>query len=166
MAKKVRAVMPYIRKGIVNFKMGPYEAWGNIGGEVAVTRYPCIRNVAGFFHNHELPSLWKSKKEARLRFMEPINRMFDAFGGTKYGIPDNLDNSLNSQHWDSGNVRQAMLDAGGNAFWGFSNFAAKTTFNGEVGFWVYTFGGSIPDGGLWGWRTNSYPRAVRLCFVF
>ena len=40
MAKKVRAVMPYIRKGIVNFKMGPYEAWGNIGGEVEVTRYP------------------------------------------------------------------------------------------------------------------------------
>ena len=71
--------MPYIRKGIVNFKMGPYEAWGNIGGEVAVTRYPCIRKVAGFFHNHELPSLWKSKKEARLRFMEPINRKFDAF---------------------------------------------------------------------------------------
>ena len=116
----------------------------------------------------------KTYKGAAMKFssgwhipsIEEWNRMFDAFGGTKYGIPDNLDNSLNSQHWDSGNVRQAMLDAGGNAFWGFSNFAAKTTFNGEVGFWVYTFGGSIPDGGLWGWRTNSYPRAVRLCFVF
>ena len=42
MRKKVRAVMPYIRKGIVNFKMGPYEAWKNIGGETAVPRYPCF----------------------------------------------------------------------------------------------------------------------------
>ena len=96
--------------------------------------------------------------------IEEWNRMFDAFGGTKYGIPDNLNNG--DQHWGSGNVRQAMLDAGGNAFWEFSNFAAKTTFNGEVGFWVYTFGGSIPGGEYWAWRTNSYPRAVRLCFVF
>lgn len=89
--------------------------------------------------------------------IEEWNRMFDAFGGTKYGFPgDNLYNSTESHHWDSGNVRQAMLDAGGNAFWRFSNFAAKTTFNGEVGFWVYSFEGRISDEepGYWAWRTR------------
>ena len=119
----------------------------------------------------------KTYKGAAMKFssgwhipsIEEWNRMFDAFGGTKYGFPgDNLYNSTESHHWDSGNVRQAMLDAGGNAFWGFSNFSAKTTFNGEVGFWVYTFEGRISDEepGYWAWRNVPYPRAVRLCFVF
>ena len=117
----------------------------------------------------------KTYKGAAMKFssgwhipsIEEWNRMFDAFGGTKYGIPDNLDNSTLNQHWDSGNVRQAMLDAGGNAFWERSNFAAKTTYKGEVGFWVYSFLDEVDgDYGVWGWRTNPYPRAVRLCFVF
>ena len=79
MKKKVKAVMPYIRKGIINFKMGPYEAWIKIGGQVAKPHYPCLKKVVGFFHNYELPSFCISNKEARLRFIEPINRKFDAF---------------------------------------------------------------------------------------
>lgn len=78
--KKVVAVAPYERNGIVNFKTLPYEAWRNIGGEVAPVRYPSCKKIVGFFHKYELPSLLgKSTKEARLRFMEPINRKFDAF---------------------------------------------------------------------------------------
>lgn len=79
MKKKVKAVMPYIRKGIINFKMGPYEAWIKIGGQVAKPHYPCLKKIVGFFHNYELPSFGISNKEARLRFIEPINRKFDAF---------------------------------------------------------------------------------------
>lgn len=79
MRKQIKAVMPYIRKGIINFKMGPYEAWIKIGGQVAKPHYPCLKKVVGFFHNYELPSLGISNKEARLRFIEPINRKFDAF---------------------------------------------------------------------------------------
>lgn len=63
-----------------------------------------------------------------------------------------------------------MLDAGGNAFWEGSNFAAKTTYKGEVGFWVYVFHdkGDVVGGKVeyWAWRNVPYPRAVRLCFVF
>ena len=43
--------MPYIRNGIINFKMGPYEAWIKIGGQVAKPHYPCLKKVVGFFHN-------------------------------------------------------------------------------------------------------------------
>ena len=75
---------------------------------------------------------------------------------------------MRNQHWGSGNVRQAMLDAGGNAFWEGSNFAAKTTYKGEVGFWVYVFRDREvgDEAEYWAWRTSAYPRAVRLCFVF
>lgn len=123
----------------------------------------------------EAVEIAKTYKGAAMKFssgwhipsIEEWNRMFDTFGGTKYGIPDNLIAPLLSQHWDSGNVRQAMLDAGSNAFWEGSNFAAKTTYKGEVGFWVYSFKDQINgEVGIWGWRTNPYPRAVRLCFVF
>lgn len=76
--KKVVAVAPLQRKGVVNFKQAPYEAWKKIGGKVANPHY-LFQPFISFFHNHELPSLGKSGKEARLRFVEPINRKFDAF---------------------------------------------------------------------------------------
>lgn len=43
MRKQIKAVMPYIRNGIINFKMGPYEAWIKIGGLVAKPHYPCLK---------------------------------------------------------------------------------------------------------------------------
>ena len=77
--KKVYAVAPFIREGIINFKYPPYEAWKRMGGAVAQSHYPKIKPVIGWFHNHEVPELCKSREEARLRFIEPINRKFDAF---------------------------------------------------------------------------------------
>lgn len=77
--KRVVAVAPYRRKGVINFKTPPYEAWKKLGGAVAATHYPPLRPLVGWFHNHELPSLCKSDKEARLRFMEAIHRKYDAF---------------------------------------------------------------------------------------
>lgn len=78
--KQVVAVAPYIRKGIINFKLEAYNAWKESGGKVATPYYPKIKPLVGWFHNHELPSFGvKNAKEARLRFIEPINRYFDAF---------------------------------------------------------------------------------------
>lgn len=79
-AKIVKAVAPYIRKGIVNFKMEAYKAWCEVGGEAAEPHYLCQPFVS-FFHNHELFGNFKflMRQEARLRFVEPINRYFDAF---------------------------------------------------------------------------------------
>lgn len=88
MGKKVKAVQPYLRQGIINFKIPPFEAWKRVGGLTAPSRYPWLKAMVGFFHNHELPCLFgKSKNEARFRFMEPINRKFDAFPDyTQYEI--------------------------------------------------------------------------------
>lgn len=76
--KRIVAVPPYFRKGSINFKMGPYKAWENIGGETASSHY-LFKPFTGFFHKYELPTFWHCAREARLRFMEPINRYFDAF---------------------------------------------------------------------------------------
>lgn len=77
--KKIVAVAPFKREGIINFKIPPYEAWKRLGGAVAPAHYPPITPLVGWFHNHELPHVCKSGKEARLRFMEAINRKYDAF---------------------------------------------------------------------------------------
>lgn len=78
MGKIVRAVAPFRHKGIVNFKREAYDAWVRTGGSVAPSHYlPGM--LSGWFYNHELPMLPKSKREARLRFVEPISRKFDAF---------------------------------------------------------------------------------------
>lgn len=76
--KKVVAVAPYKRKGIVNFKRGPYNAWKKEGGRFTSSMYP-IRPLVGFFHNNELKFHIANIREARLRFIEPITRKFDAF---------------------------------------------------------------------------------------
>lgn len=91
--KKVVAVAPYIRKDIINFKLSAYNAWKEIGGKVATPHYPRIRSLVGWFHNHELPSVYQSKGEARLRFIEPINRYFDAF-------PDYMFHEIIPMIWD------------------------------------------------------------------
>lgn len=78
MGKFVKAVAPYQHKGIINFKKGAYDAWVKKGGNVATSHYLPGR-LAGWCYNHELPLLPKSKREARLRFVEPISRKFDAF---------------------------------------------------------------------------------------
>lgn len=79
MKKKIVAVAPFRREGVINFKIQPYMAWKRLGGAVAPTHYPPIKPLVGWFHNHELPRLCESGNEARLRFMEAINRKYDTF---------------------------------------------------------------------------------------
>lgn len=76
--KTVKAVAPHIHPEYLNFKTAPYEAWVKLGGRTAKAHYP-----ARLFHKlafqHELPTLWKNKKEARMRFLEPVSISFDTF---------------------------------------------------------------------------------------
>lgn len=76
--KIVKAVAPYIHPEFLNFKTAPYEAWVKCGGQVAKPHYPW-RPFHGLAYRWELPTLWKSGKEARLRFVEPVSITFDTF---------------------------------------------------------------------------------------
>lgn len=76
--KILKAVSPFIHPGFLNFKMMPYEAWKRNGGEVAKAHYPW-RWLHGAAYRWELPTIWKSRKEARLRFVEPVSLKFDSF---------------------------------------------------------------------------------------
>ena len=74
----VRAVAPYSHPGFLNFKTAPYEVWKKLGGQTAKAHYPA-RPFHKMAYQHELPTLWKNKKEARLRFVEPVSLYFDTF---------------------------------------------------------------------------------------
>ena len=80
--KIVKAVAPYTHPGNLNFKTAPYEAWVKLGGQTAKAHYPW-RLFHGAAFRWELPmcNLLKSKKEARLRFVEPVSITFDTFPG-------------------------------------------------------------------------------------
>ena len=78
MKKILKAVSPFIHPGFLNFKMMPYEAWKRNGGEVAKAHYPW-RWFHGVAYRWELPTIWKCRKEARLRFVEPVSLKFDSF---------------------------------------------------------------------------------------
>lgn len=75
--KKISAVSPYLYKGI-NFKHHPYEAWIKMGGRMAETHYP-FRMLHGLVFRYNFPSIALSKKEARLRFVQPVSIKFDTF---------------------------------------------------------------------------------------
>ena len=74
----VKAVIPYQHSGFLNFKKAPYEAWKKSGGQTAKANYPS-KAFHKLTYQHELPELWKNKKEARLRFVEPVSVSFDTF---------------------------------------------------------------------------------------
>ena len=78
MKKILKAVAPYHHPGFLNFKQAPFEAWKQNGGMVAGEHYP-PRFLHGAAYRWELPTIWKSKKEARLRFVEPVSLSFDTF---------------------------------------------------------------------------------------
>ena len=78
MKKILKAVSPFVHPGFLNFKMMSYEAWKRNGGEVAQALYPW-RWLHGAAYRWELPAIWKSNKEARLRFVEPVSLKFDSF---------------------------------------------------------------------------------------
>lgn len=78
MAKIVRAVTPYIYKGVSNFKYYPYKAWAELGGNVAKSHYmpKCFH---GFIYKFLFPSWFKFGKETRLRFVSGYSILFDTF---------------------------------------------------------------------------------------
>ena len=90
--KILKAVPPFIHPGFLNFKMMPYEAWKRNGGEVAKAHYPW-RWLHGAAYRWELPKIWKSRKQARLRFVEPVSLKFDSF-------PDYACYELVPMFWD------------------------------------------------------------------
>ena len=77
-SKSLKAVAPYTHSGFLNFKFAPFEAWQRNGGEVANSHYPC-RLLHGAAFRWELPTVWKSTRKARLRFVEPVSLTFDTF---------------------------------------------------------------------------------------
>lgn len=74
--KQVFAVAPY-NHGI-NFKMHVYDAWVKSGGRTMASHYP-PHLFHRFAFNKELPHIWKAKKKAQLRFVEPVSISFDTF---------------------------------------------------------------------------------------
>lgn len=76
--KILKAVAPFRHPGFLNFKQAPFEAWKENEGVVAGELYP-LRFLHAAAYRWELPMVCKSKKEARLRFVEPISLSFDAF---------------------------------------------------------------------------------------
>ncbi len=76
--KIVKATVPYIHPGHLNFKLDPYMAWKRNGGNIAKAHYP-FNLFHGMAYRFELPSLIKNKIEARLRFVEPVSLYFDTF---------------------------------------------------------------------------------------
>lgn len=76
--KILKAVAPYYHHGFFNFKMAPFEAWKLNGGLVVGAHYP-PRFLHCAAYRWEIPTVWKSKKEARLRLVEPVSLAFDTF---------------------------------------------------------------------------------------
>ena len=76
--KIVKAIQPYIYKGASNFKYYPCEAWEKIGGKVSRNFYP-PQFLHSLIYRITLPSVFKNKKEARLRFVSGYSIQFDTF---------------------------------------------------------------------------------------
>lgn len=76
--KIVKAIPPYIYKGVSNFKYYPCESWEDIGGKVSRNFY-LPRFLHSLIYRITLPSVFKNKKEARLRFVSGYSIQFDTF---------------------------------------------------------------------------------------
>lgn len=75
----VAAVSPYLYPHNINFKVEAFKAWQQNGGQVRKSHYP-PKILHGAVFRWELPYLYKkNKKEARLRFIEPVSIKFDTF---------------------------------------------------------------------------------------
>lgn len=74
----VKAVAPYFHSNGINFKTKAFESWVKVGGKVVDDHYP-YRILHHFAFNYEIPTLWKVKSEARLRFVQPVSIRFDTF---------------------------------------------------------------------------------------
>ena len=76
--KIVKAIPPYMYKGASNFKYYPCEAWEKIGGKVSRNFYP-PQFLHSLIYRITLPSIFKNKREARLRFVSGYSIQFDTF---------------------------------------------------------------------------------------
>lgn len=76
--KIVKAIPPYLYIGASNFKYYPCEAWGKIGGKVSRNFYP-PQFLHSLIYKITLPSIFKNKREARLRFVSGYSIQFDTF---------------------------------------------------------------------------------------
>ncbi|MBQ9094388.1 MAG: hypothetical protein IJY03_10475 [Prevotella sp.] len=92
MNKIVKAVKPFIYKNNSNFKLAAYKAWVEAGGKIAGERYYEFLYKSLSYHLH-LPTLYQSKKQARLRFVEAASLPFDTF-------PDYLCYEVVPLFWD------------------------------------------------------------------
>ena len=76
--KKVKAVAPYTYPNLCNFKLYPYLSWKESGLLVAKSHYP-FSFLQGLFYRYEIPSCFRDKKEARIRFVSGYSIKFDTF---------------------------------------------------------------------------------------
>lgn len=84
--KRLKAVAPYYHSAFLNFKMDPFKAWCHNDGLIATVFYP-PRFLHWAVFRWELPTIWKIKQEARLRFVEPVSLLFDTFPDyTRYEV--------------------------------------------------------------------------------
>lgn len=92
MKKIVKAVKPFIYENNSNFKLAVYQKWEECGGKVSHLR-PLEKYYKRLSYHLNLPTLWQSGKEARLRFVEGASLRFDTF-------PDYLDYEVIPVIWD------------------------------------------------------------------
>jgi len=92
MGKVVKAVKPFVYKNNSNFKLAVYQAWVGAHGK-SVGERPYEHFYESLSYHLHLPTLWQSKKEARLRFVEAANMPFDTF-------PDYLCYEIIPMFWD------------------------------------------------------------------
>lgn len=92
MGKIIKAVKPFIYQNNSNFKLAVYQKWEECGGSVASLR-PFEKYYERLSYHLDLPSLWQSSKDARLRFVEGASLRFDTF-------PDYLGYEVVPVVWD------------------------------------------------------------------
>lgn len=89
--KKIVKAVPACNE-VTYFRNKVYNAWKSIGGQVAEAHFPysCFRPLA---YRISVPGVFKSKNEARLKFIEPISIHFDSY-------PDSLFYEMIPLIWD------------------------------------------------------------------
>lgn len=92
MGKIIKSVKPFVYKNNSNFKLAVYQAWTETGGKY-VSERPYEYLYESLAYHLPLPTIFQSKKEARLRFVEAANLPFDTF-------PDYLCYEIIPLFWD------------------------------------------------------------------
>lgn len=90
--KKIVAIPPYSYNDNSNFKIAPFEAWKELGGN-----YKKKRSLEKYYeslsYHIDFPTIYQKSKEARLRFVEGACVRFDTF-------PDYITHEIIPLIWD------------------------------------------------------------------